>query len=217
MLEAIPGLHGWRNAVEYSTVVSEYPGEACGVSKRWRRYIYVSERMRHRVRGRAEAGRRRTFEDERSRTMVYPAGSCENRPTCPLTIRQEGAVAVDVGWAGASRVRRGCLDGHAQGTRMMKGSQESGERLKEACGGARAGWETRPMTQARRNRAQEPGRGTTPAGEGTSSSGQTGRVLTHNTHPATHAPAHDSPAGRPAHGERALRPAQAANETEEDG
>ncbi|OJT12372.1 hypothetical protein TRAPUB_11074 [Trametes pubescens] len=34
------------------------------------------------------------------------------------------------------------------------------------------------MTQARRNRAQEPGRGMTPAGEGTSSSGQTGRVLT---------------------------------------
>lgn len=30
------------------------------------------------------------------------------------------------------------------------------------------------MTQARRNRAQEPGRGTTPAGEGTSSSGQQG-------------------------------------------
>lgn len=147
--------------------------------------------------------RRRTFEDERSRTMVYPASSCEDEPTCPFRNRQEGAEAVDVGWAGASRVRRGCLDGHAQGTRMMKGSQESGERLKEACGGARTGWETRPMTQARRNRAQEPGRGTTPAGEGTSSSGQTGRVLTHNTHLATHAPAHDPPAGRPAHGERA--------------
>ncbi len=37
-----PGLHGWRNAIGYSTVVTEYPGEACGVQKRWPRYIYVS-------------------------------------------------------------------------------------------------------------------------------------------------------------------------------